>query len=60
MQLFKEHRSSTEITVSNPTTKKTLQTSLNYMWQEQTIMPIELKKKSPKEAEDSHAMAGVK
>jgi hypothetical protein len=32
------------------------------MWQEQTIMPIEKKNQtsSPKEAEDTHAMAGVK
>lgn len=58
MQLFKGHPSSMGVTVSILTTKKTLQASLNYMWQEQTIMPI--KKKSPKEAEDTHAMAGVR
>lgn len=45
------------VTGSILTTKKTLQASLNYTWQEQTIMPI--KKNSPKEAEDTHARAGL-
>lgn len=51
MQLFKGHPSSKGVTVSILTTKKTLQASLNYMWQEQTIMPI---KKNHQKKQKTH------